>query len=216
MITWTFRKTTAVLGLAALAACTEIAAPDGSAEDGLAPAMTSVQMLRGVAANAPEGYCFDGASLTQQFALLARCDTLGMQGAGPDTPLAVITMTLAEFAEDALPQPEALVSADETLLQSESRARLQLAKIDGKPPLEGLSGQYWRGAGPVGADLLMGLALYQSDLDDDMGVTAPELLEQAFTRTADGLDGSATAAQPNKKDPANWVAGLFSGNNSSK
>ena len=173
-------------------------------------------MLQGVSANAPEGYCFDGASLTEQFALLARCDTLGMQGTVADAPLAVITMTLAKVAEESLPMPKALVSAEETLIEAQSRDRLQLAKIDGSPPLEGLSGMYWRGAGQVGTDLLMGLALYQSDREDDLGGTAPELLEQTYTRTSDGPDRSTTAAPDNKNGGMNWVAGLFRGNNSAR
>lgn len=206
------------LAVLALSACST--APPEAGEDDLAPPLTSAKMMRGVAVQAPDGFCFDRSSLARQFALLARCDTLGMRGTRLDTPVAVITMTIAKGEGGDLPAPDALIAENETLLETDNRDLLQLMKIDGVSPHDGLSGRHWRGVGQIGDSLVMGLAIYPSDTGEGLGSQGPQLLEQAFTRTSEGiaqgpLRGQSSAGGEKKPAPA-WLAGLFNGNKSAR
>lgn len=202
MNTWISSPFAALTTAITLSACA-LTTPSVPNDAELAPPLTSARMMHGVSATAPQGYCFDRDSLSPEFALLARCDTLGMRGSDGEVPLAVITLTLAEFAEESALSAEALVSAEEDLISAENRAPLQLAKIAGSPPQEGLSEQFWRGAGLIKGDVLMGLALYQSDLQDDMGPAAPDLLEEAFLRS-----GGTVPTETDRTGPR-WLAGLL-------
>lgn len=209
------------IALFALSACIPAPPSSKSGEAGaLAPPMTSAKMMQGVSVQAPDGFCFDRNSLARQFALLARCDTLGMRGTRFDTPVAVITMTVAKNSDASLPVPEALVVEDETLLESDRRDFLQLVKIDGKPPHDGLSGRHWRGVGQIGDSLVLGLAIYPSDTSEGLDGQGPMLLQQAYARTLEGIGPTAprdeTAAGGQKNSPGKWLASLFRGNNSAR
>ena len=207
---WTY-KPVVFLVTAALASCSD-AVPGAS--DGLAQPVTSARFLEDIAIKAPDGFCFDSTSLTSHFALLARCDVLGMRGAFEDTPLAIITMTLAEG--DDLDLTGSLTVEDEKILADEQRGALKLVKIDGASPSEALSGLHWRGVGQIGEDKALGLAIYPSaDLSFDDSWAG--LLEQAYERSSADLGSESPfeegAVRPKETGPT-WLAGLLNRNNS--
>lgn len=186
MNTWTFRVLIGAIAAVAIKGCVPV--PD-STRSGPFSALPDVKpvykadLMRGLSVVAPEGYCVDPDSLKRDFALMARCDTLGIRGQQKDVPLAIITATSPRMTLDrSLPDPGELVDGSEALLDSHRDAGLQLVKIAGTAPAEGLSGRYWRGAAKVGTGVL-GLAIYPPANSPDLDRDAIVLLNETFQRS---------------------------------
>ncbi len=215
MSTWTSR-----VFLGCLAACAAACVPvpeEGDGAKALKEPLTSAKLSRGLSVAAPDGFCIDATSLSRDFALLARCDRLGADG-GAGAPLAVIAVSVprVDGASD-LPDPESLVGGQEALLDSYRSADLQLVKVAGEPPAEGLSGRYWRGAGLVGQRVL-GVAMYPKANGPSLDREAVDLLVETFKRSEEmsrngvkieSPDPETPATEAPKKEPRGLFAGLF-------
>ena len=60
----------------------------------------------------PQGYCIDRKSLKSRFALMARCDALGLPDVVTAAPLGILTLALIETEPDApLPTPQQVAKA---------------------------------------------------------------------------------------------------------
>lgn len=182
---------------AALAACV----PVPEAEESATELITTATLSRGLAVAAPDGFCVDTSSLSRDFALMARCDRLSARGARSNAPLAVITVTAPSFdGQTALPEPQALVGETEALLDSHRTGDLQLVKVAGNPPAEGLSGRYWRGAGLVGRRF-MGVAIYPKANARSLDQDAIVLLKETFERSADLSRSGPASAETRVEEP---------------
>jgi hypothetical protein len=144
MNTWTCK--TALISVCALAGCA-VPKPESPAEPKLAPPLTEARFVSGMKASAPDGFCFDPESLKRDFALLARCDTLGMSGSGAQTPLALITIAVAAGDDLEMPEAESIVREGETVVETRDTPALRLINLETSAPRDGLGARYWRGSG---------------------------------------------------------------------
>jgi len=213
MSTWTFKVFAGGLLAALIGGCVPL--PDGSSSssNALAPPLTTAKLGRGLSVATPRGYCLDPSSISRNFALIARCDRLGAEGESRGTPLAVITVTAPSgAANDGLPTARALVGDTEALLDSYRQERLQLVKVAGTAPAEGLSGRYWRGAGLIDGKLL-GLAIYPTangpDLDEDAVVLLRETFQRSSDETLSASKTARTASAKAKKSVRTRFGGLL-------
>lgn len=132
-------------------------------ESGSTVALSQARMAFGeVTLVPPPGYCIDERSLKQQFALMARCDALGVPSAAAGAPLGIITASFAPWVEGA-PLPTPAETADALKLQT-----INDPIVDGESvtfratttkPRAGAAAAQWRGTARVGGQI-MGLALH--------------------------------------------------------
>ena len=160
MTTW--RSSLAALGaLLALGGCDEAAL--GGLLGGGAPPLTQAAMVAGdVTLAAPPGFCIDRVNLRPQFALLARCDTLGARQAASDAPIGVISVSVAPAGPlPDLPSAEDLAQAYGLGAPRDASAgdRLILFRAEGPAPIEGMAPTHWRAAARIG-EYMLGLTLY--------------------------------------------------------
>ena len=195
MNTWTCKVCALLLGSLTLAAC-EGGLPGAESDEGIrsAPLGQGAVMLV-----APSGFCIDARSLRARFALMARCDTLGANGAG-DAPLALITATTVPTNGDGPIVADDLGGSSETVLDRADRDGLTLVQVRGTPPSPELRETYWRAAGRVG-DQIIGLAIYEAQDSAPLGPRAPRLLEQTMQRTQDQTVAITVARADNSATP---------------
>lgn len=182
----------AVLSLIALSGCDELDLAQGANGEG-AKAVTQASLASGqVRVAAPDGYCIDPRSLRTRFALLGRCDTLGVRGFYNDRDLAIITAsTLTVDADTASPDAAAL-SAQGQVVRTEERGGLPFVQLrDGNNRIDGVSDTYWRTA-IVLNEQLVSFVLYAPPDSPALGRDGARLLERTIlatrqaTRLADG------------------------------
>lgn len=144
----------------------------------------------GISLQAPDGYCIDPDTLGARFALLARCDTLGMVQKTAAMPLGVITVSLApaqspaprtdmqEVAASFHPAADAV-----QVMGKKTVGRTVFLKLRGSQEIaEGLSNTHWRGATRMGS-YTIGVAFYggaETRLSRDEGA---DILTSLITRT---------------------------------
>ncbi|WP_299684055.1 hypothetical protein [uncultured Tateyamaria sp.] len=199
MNTWTSRVCAAVLTCLTLAGCEGgFGLPGTGDDDGLRSATLG---LGAVTLVAPNGFCIDKRSLRARFALMARCDTLGVRADG-DVPLALITATTVP-GDTARPiTPEDLGTRAETVLDRADRDGLTMVQVRGTPPSPELREIYWRAAGRVG-NQIVGLAIYEAQDSAPLGARAPRLLEQTMQLSQAQTVASVVAAADNSATPPN-------------
>ena len=174
MSTWISRLAVVALAALTLSGCDEatglpFAAEFGSvAENPGRSRMAQVPLSGGqVVLSVPDGYCIDRQSLRRigpnGFALVARCDTVGVRGFFVAHELAVITVTTApQKPGSEAPTPRAVAaSAGATkVLDQKHRDGLALVRLDGAAQTpEGVSTVHWRGAFTLNGHLV-GIGLY--------------------------------------------------------
>jgi hypothetical protein len=156
MTTWTSKTTLAATALGLLGAC------------GAGPAVENTALARAqmgfgaVNLVPPPGYCIDESNLSEDFAVIARCDVLGSPEELSDTPLGLIAVSLSEAGEETpLPSPQQTAAAhglsdisDETT--GENRV---IFRAKGKAPSRQMSDDHWRASALV-AGYVIGVALY--------------------------------------------------------
>ena len=94
----------------------------------------------------PEGYCVDKRGLRDDFAIVARCDSLGSETTDFDASLGLILVSATAVSGD--PDVEALLpatfSADVDVLEQFAQDNLALSHLNGGAP-EGVDPIHWRG-----------------------------------------------------------------------
>lgn len=153
---------------------------------------------------APKGYCFDSRwirkSRNSGFALLARCDVLGISGLFGNRDLLVITATIGPAAPGAATPSlaELQQAVDGQVVDSRSDLTLPVVKLETDDHgVEGASPQHWRGAFAVN-DHLIAVALYAREGSASLDDRGALLLNDMARRTQ---EASAVAA-PSQPAPA--------------
>lgn len=164
MTIWTSSNILAAVALTTLAACEEGqgGALFPASSPARAVALSQAKMASGtVTLVAPPGFCIDKASLRQNFALMARCDALGVPSAAGDAPVGIIMTSVTSAAQDALPSPTDTAAAHSLSTVSDVVAQDTSVtfRAKGQPPAQGLSADHWRGTARLG-DKIMAIALY--------------------------------------------------------
>lgn len=194
MSTWTFKaRLIAAVGVLTLAACDELPLPQATGGGG-AKALTQTTLARGtVRLSAPEGYCIDPRSLRDRFALLGRCDTLGVDGFFRDKDLAIITTSVSPVsAGTANPDPSALTAdTDAELEDTVQRDGIYLVRLLGKTSaIEGVSETFWRTAFVLN-DQLINLVLYAPPGSPALGNEGARVLQRAVNATRQATEQSS-------------------------
>lgn len=194
MTTWSSKRALAALALlAALGACegggtNTLLAGLSPPQDTALPAvpLTKALMMRGnVTLLPPRGYCIDPGTLSQSFALMARCDTLGAPTSGQGAPAGVMTVSFVRAGGDtSLPSALEVTSAAGLSAPSEERtsAASRVFKTTGSPPSSDLSPQHWRAIAQIGA-FTMGAALFGPEGRRAVSAEGAEVLEEMIART---------------------------------
>lgn len=153
--------------------------------------MATVTLAGGaVVLTAPDGYCIDRRSLHRTpnagFAVMARCDTLGVRGFFGAHDLAIITVTTAP-QDPGAPAPDAediARSADGAkVLDRQTRDGLSLIRFgQGSHGLEGVSPVHWRGAFALNGQLV-GIGLYAPEGSAVLEGDGATLLRDLTSRT---------------------------------
>lgn len=181
MNTWTFRAAAVALLFGAatfwssahLAVWLATADPDARPDVSLPEARLADGALAVVP---PDGFCLDRRMLADDFAVLARCDSLG--GRVPETPPPLGLLTVSVMAAEAVEALSDLVvmalpagSAVQARRETEGLALVQVA---GAPVPRGADQLHWRGLGQIGPHLVS-VAAYAPDggsLADGRGADA--------------------------------------------
>ena len=156
MNTWSSKHLRALSIILLLGACDVIDSENGllanltPPEDVALPPvpLTQAMMMHGkVTLLPPRGYCIDPNSLTQSFALMARCDKLGAGHQGSGVPVGVLSVSLARSAKDtAIPTAQEIATAAGLTEPKNVRQGNNTAvfKTTGNAPLTDLSSAHWR------------------------------------------------------------------------
>lgn len=197
MTTWT-SKPVAALGIVVMLGACDAVEQGGGLLAGLAPPgdtalppvpLTKAMMMQGkVALVPPRGYCIDPESLTQSFALMARCDALGAAEGGSGAPIGVLTVSFARDREANSPIPTAqeIVAATGlgTPQSTRSHAGSVVFKTSGPPPVADLSPLHWRSVSRVGG-YTMGAALFGPADRRAVSEEGAEFLTEMIRRTTE-------------------------------
>lgn len=194
MTTWT-SKLLIALGLASvLGGCeamdtgTTLLAGLAPPEDAALPAvpLTQAMMMRGgVTLVPPAGYCIDPESLSQNFALMARCDNMGAATGGEGAPAGVLTVSLTrDLLNPVLPTAQEVataagVGAPEDARESDTSI---VFRAKGVAPSPDLSPTHWRSIAKVGK-FTMGAALFGPEGRRAVSAEGASLLEEMISRT---------------------------------
>lgn len=170
MTTWTFKGPIAALALLTLSACE--GGQGAALFEGLsvplingqkAKPLSQIKLASGaVTLVAPRGFCIDSASVQKQFALMARCDVLGVPQAAADAPLAFITVSvLSTDANNQLPTAQHLAAAKGLSNVTDPKVKdgQLIFRATGPAPIDGVSNTHWRGTSQLGQQII-GVALY--------------------------------------------------------
>jgi len=110
----------------------------------------------------PQGFCIDRNTLRQNFALMARCDTLGAPQLAGGAPLGLITVSVTPMeADGTLPDSQSVAEAAGLIhidLETSENDALTF-RAEGKPPGAGLDPIHWRGLAQIKTQVL-GIAFY--------------------------------------------------------
>lgn len=215
MSTWICKTVLAIFAALTLSGCDAatglpFAAEFGAFPDGGKARMAQVPLAGGgITLAAPNGYCIDRGSVRRAgktgFAVMARCDTLGVGGFYDAFDLAIITVTTAPVAEGTpAPTPAALArtESDATVLDSRHRGGLALVRLDGTRPLmNGVGRIHWRGAFVLNGHLV-GVSLYAPENSLALRGDGAELIGDVARATRSASAAATKAASAAKKVPA--------------
>ncbi len=230
MSTWTSKGVLATLGLTVLAGCEDGSLPFGTPFD----QATRAELAGGaITVAAPPGYCIDQQALRRaprgDFALLARCDTLGLRGVFSDRQLALMTVTTAPRTAADAPPPGlddlTRAAAPAQVIETGMAGDLPLVRLETPGGSVGAAApQHWRSAFALNAQLV-GLALYAPGTEAGDDKAGADLLADLADRTrrasARPEAGTAPNAQratatPKSQDdeqagfsPLKLIGGLF-------
>ena len=184
MSTWTSKiRALVLLMILGVAACDELPQSFG----GSAKAVKQAPMARGdVQLATPGGYCIDPRSARDTFALIGRCDTLGVEGFFNAWELAIITVSTTPVAPGTInPRAAELAAAPDagevlTSIQRESIALVQLRRATSS--IAGVGDVYWRTAFVLN-NQLVSATLYAPPESAALGREGARILESTVRAT---------------------------------
>ena len=105
MITWTSKSPLAALAMLTLSACEGGQGFSFGSRGGAADKPLLQTALAGGAVQVvpPQGYCIDPKSLKRRFALMARCDALGLPDVVSAAPRGILTLAPVSYTHLTLP-----------------------------------------------------------------------------------------------------------------
>lgn len=179
MITWTCRGLVAAVGLMTLTACEAGQGLNLQAGRKSTLPLSRANMTAGVVLVAPSGFCIDQASLDPRFAVMVRCDSLGVAGASGSAPRGLVTVSLTEAKPGPLPTAQQIAGASalENVGDVETTAGLVTFRAQGGIPVGGLAPTQWRGAARIGGQIA-GIVVYGPENGEMITGTGREILRQ--------------------------------------
>jgi hypothetical protein len=223
MNTGTCKK--ALLGLAAfsmLSACTEgatfslleTATLDVAKTKPLVPLIKAQMVSGAVTLVPPSGYCIDPSSLTQAFALMARCYLLGSESGGQDAPIGILTASIAKSRGAPLTAASIAQSSNSEIVEQLDFDGLDIVRSKTETPPQGLSKNHLRATAQIdGYDL--SLALFSPAGSAAQGPRGPLMLQNLVQASQDASVAKDVAAKATGKDDTAQkdlratIAGLF-------
>lgn len=195
MTTCLFRFAICAAALLGLASCGDGGLPfpegfkGGLQGTGRAPLTRIALSDNGVTVYAPPGYCIDRRSLRRSsegdFAVLARCDTVGATGDYLAYDLAIVTITTRIAAEGAAaPTPTALagLSPAHRMLSQINARGVAIVRLEGEDSeIGGVSTIHWRAAFNENGHIV-GLALYAPEGSPLLGRAGQSMLRKLAER----------------------------------
>lgn len=198
MITWTSKSPFAALALLTLSACEggQGFSRGGSPVAEEKPLRQAILADGAVQVVPPQGYCIDRKSLKSRFALMARCDALGLPDVVSAAPRGILTLALVKAESGAaLPTPQQVAKAA-GLTQVQETSSPDGATIfvaQGPVPAEGMSGRHWRGTARIGGHIasvtLYGAPQSRAVSEEGRELVA-DLIQQSRARS-DGLSAGS-------------------------
>lgn len=186
MTTWSSKPLSALSIIGLLSACNTVDTGNIFAP-AVAP-LTQALMMRGkITLVPPSGYCIDAKSLSQSFALMARCDTLGAATGGRGQPTGVLTVSFARSAKNAtLPTAQEIATATGMNMPENTREgeASVVFKTTGRAPTSDLSPKHWRSISKVG-EYTMSAALFGQKGQRAVSPEGASILEDMIKRTTD-------------------------------
>ncbi len=199
MTTWIFKGALAAIAIFTLTGCE--AGPDptfglpGVSARGSTLPLSRASMTGGVVLVAPAGYCIDRASLDPRFAVMARCDMLGVPSAAGSAPRGLITVSLTTSKPGPLPTAQHIATA--TALQNVGNVDQQENQVtfraQGRIPVGGLATTQWRGVARIGGQTA-GIAVYGPERGEMIRGSGHEVLTQLIARSVEASPAAAPAA----------------------
>ncbi|MBE1285132.1 MAG: hypothetical protein GJ676_17605 [Rhodobacteraceae bacterium] len=154
------------------------------------PRLTQVEFANGaVMLTTPKGYCIDTKSVRREdgagFAIIARCDVLGVEGFFATRSLALITVTVG--ATNGAMQPnladlEQTVGKAEILKRSPATDPPMLRVQTSSAQVSGASEQMWRAAFALNGHMVA-LSMYDPEDGRSSNGSGVRLLEELTRRT---------------------------------
>lgn len=189
MSIWNSKPRIVAFGLLMLAGCDD--SPALLQAQNTSRQITEMELAGGsIIVSAPRGYCIDKRSVRHSaaagFALLARCDTLGVNGFFASQELALITVTTAPYATGS-----AALTMDDLIASASPSQAIKQTHIDGLPLIrlatddsltDGLSSEHWRSAFALNGQMV-GLALYTPEASPALGDSGAQILADLATLT---------------------------------
>ena len=189
MTTWTFKGPLVAFGLLTLVACeagqgTGPGAMGSAASGAKAAPVSRAHMAGGVVLVAPSGFCIDRSSLEPRFAVMARCDGLGVPSAAGGAPLGLITVSMTNAKTGPLPSAKQIAGAAtlQKLSNVEQTDDQVVFRAQGRVPIEGLSALQWRAIVRIGSQIA-GIAAYGPKNGEVLTATGRSVLLQLIERS---------------------------------
>lgn len=188
MTIWNFSRFAAISALTFMAGCNTTNSLSFAAAP--TPKVTQAKLADGaVTLVTPYGYCVDERSVrtrnSESFALIARCDTLGVDGFFEGHELVMIAVTTVEWTDGAQPSATQLAQSAggaEVLKQRSVNGVPLLQLRDKNHGVAKASPNYWRGAF-VANDQLVGVALYGNEDSAASNDDGGRILENLIVKT---------------------------------
>jgi hypothetical protein len=182
--------------------------------------LSEVSLMEGrLTLRPPDGYCFDRRSLRPDFAVVARCDSLGGARSG-DQPVGMITVAAAPAPPDPdLPAAlSAIVPQGSEILAREISDDLALVQLRGEVP-RGADERHWRGLVSI-PPYLVALSAYAPRSGEFLDTAAPDALKTLAQRSVAiapqvedpavmPVDGEAAPAEEGRNGVRGWLRDLF-------
>ena len=200
MTTWICKGPATALALFTLAGCEAgqgLGFGIGSRDSRSELPLSRANMVDGVILVAPSGFCIDSSSLEPRFAVMARCDGLGVAAAAGAAPRGLITISLTDAQQGPVPSAKQIAEATkleniDAIDQSENQV---VFRAQGRIPVGGLAPTQWRGVSKIGGQTA-GIAVYGPEQGEIVTRTGRDLLVQLIDRSIEATPQPRAAAAP--------------------
>lgn len=211
------RKTIGGLtALIVLSACAEVPSlnPRPKAADKPLVPLIKAQMVEGaVTLVPPAGYCIEPRSLTQDFALMARCDLLKAEGSPLGAPIGLITASFAQNRGDALSATDVAIASNAKVIETLDSEELSLVRAETPTPPNGQAPTHFRAATKID-NFDLSLALFSPAESEAQGAVGASLLRNLVRSSkaaslTTNTSKQVSAVAGDKKGLGATIAGLF-------